>query len=187
MKALVVGHGPSHSNIDFIKKFDGIIISCDRTARDMVSNGIIPDYITFHEIQNDWVKEVLEFLPDSFSKIKSTVIYRAGPTDFTIVEERASKLGLKSSNFEVDSYVNNVGLYSVIFAIKALGIKELHLIGLDHVGGKQHENIPYSPFIFDEWVETFRQYLTVVHPICDIIDHSNGRLKDLLLPYYNGK
>ncbi len=180
MKALVVGSGPSHNNMDFIKNFEGIIISCDRTARDLVTNGIIPDYITYAETQDDLFKVVLDFLPDSFSKLNTTLVHRSSACGPSLVGDRAEKLGLKATIFDLGGYVNNVGLYSVIFAVNVLGIKELHLIGLDHTGGLQHEGIPYPDKVFDEWVNTFRHWLITETPDCKITDHSGGRLADIL-------
>ena len=174
MKALVVGSGPSNSNIDFIDSFDGIIISCDRVGRELISNGIMPDYITFSETQNDLFDEVLDFLPDSFSKIDSTIVYRPGAWDYSLVGERIEKLGLKGLSFDVESYVNNVGLYSIVFAV-SLGVKEIHLIGLDHTGGRQNDGTIYPLNTYDEWVEAYDKFL-YTRPDCKIIDHSKGRL-----------
>ena len=162
------------------RSIDGIIISCDRQSGDLVKNGIIPDYITYCETQNDLFDIVLGFLPDSFSKLNSTIVYRCGAEPHSLVGNRIKKLGLKSLVFNSESYVNNVGLYSVIFAVDVLGIKEVHLIGLDHTGGLQHEGTPYPDKVFDEWVDTFRYWLRNKMPKCNITDHSNGRLMELV-------
>ena len=175
MKALVVGSGPSHNNMEFIKNFDGIIISCDRTARDLVAYGITPDYITYSETQDDLFKVVLEFLPDSFSKLNTTLVHRSSAGGHSLVGDRAEKLGLKALVFESESYVNNVGLYSIVFAVQSLEVRELHLIGLDHKGGRQNDGTLYPLDTFEDWVEAYKKFI-YTKPECDIIDHSEGRL-----------
>jgi len=179
MSVLVVGSGPSHNNMNFIRDFKGIIISCDRTARDLVANNIIPDYITYSETQDDLFKVVLDFLPDSFANLKSTLVHRPSRGDHSLVGDRAKKLGLKAIVFDVESYVNNVGLYSIVFAVQSLGVKELHLIGLDHKGGRQYEGTLYPLDTFEDWLEAYRKF-SYTKPDCNIIDHSNGRLGELL-------
>ena len=174
VKALVVGNGPTHHNIDFIKSFDGTIISCDIVARDMVNSGIIPDYITFSETKEGLVEKAHVYLPKSFSKIPTTVVFRLHSID--LIRKRAATLELNWLAFNVESYVNNVGLFSVMFAIKHLKVEELHLIGLEH---KWYEGDDANREKYQNWIKTFKKYLST-KPNCKIIDHSNGELSSLV-------
>ena len=170
-KALIVGNGPTHSNISFIKNFDATIICCDITARNMVESGIIPKYVTFSETREGLEETTLNFLPDSFLDYYITVVHRNSCS--AIIDDRTEALHLKTLIFDVQSYVNNVGLYSIIFAIQHLGIRELHLIGMEHRGEKWPESV------YENWVKTFTKYLST-KPDCKIIDHSNGMITELL-------
>ena len=166
MSTIVVGNGPSHNNIDFIKKFD-VVISCDKTARDMVKNDIIPKYIPFSETKEGIIEKVEEYLPDYFSNHDITVVYRG--EEIPLIGERSETLKLKTLVFRTPSYVNNVGLYSMIFAIECLKVKEVHLIGLEHKGTGEPQEI------YNNWIDRFTRYLST-NPDCNIIDHSGGDL-----------
>ena len=172
IKVLIVGNGPTHSNISFIKNFDGPIICCDVTARNIVENDIIPKYVTFSETREGLEETVLKFLPNNFLKHDITVVYRSNC--ISLIGNRSHILKLKTLIFDVETYVNNVGLYSIVFAIEHLKVEELHLIGLEHKGEE------YPQLIFENWINSFKKYMSK-KPNCKIIDHSGGDLSKYIM------
>ena len=44
MKVLIVGNGESYNDYDFIRNFDGKILSVDVSTADLIKHDIIPDY-----------------------------------------------------------------------------------------------------------------------------------------------
>ena len=79
-KVLIVGHGPSYNDYEFIRNFDGLILSVDVSTKDLVDNGIIPDYMLWSEVK-EYIEEYgVEFMPESFNepeiRNKIKVVYR---------------------------------------------------------------------------------------------------------------
>ena len=171
MKALVVGNGPSRFKVEYIRDFDGIIISCDKTARHLVKNGIIPDYITFSETREGLIETALNFMPDHFANQDSVVVFRN--SCHPIISETAKKLNLSTLIFEIhpNTYINNVGLYSVVFAIEDLKVRELHIIGMEMKGAD------YTKEEFQNWISSYSKYMRENPTECNILDHSiDGQL-----------
>jgi len=79
VKVLVVGHGPSYNNYEFIQNFDGKILSADISAVDLINHGIIPDYQLFVESQDGVVDVIDEFFPENFCIILDCGVRKTTP------------------------------------------------------------------------------------------------------------
>ena len=168
MKVLVVGHGPSYNDYDYIKNFDGLILCVDKSTPDLINHGIIPDYMLWWEI-NEGVKNIIDLcLPIYPKKVrdKMVVIYRFNMWDMFV--DRIKRYRMKWEIFN-DKLPNNVGLYSIVFADKILKADEIHLIGLDYGGTKE-----YGDDVYTAWIDETRAYLKSRTAKGKIIDHSNG-------------
>jgi hypothetical protein len=184
----VVGHGPSYRDYDFIKNFDGLILSVDITTTDLIEHDIIPNYHLYGETQKSVKAHLHKFMPDYYKedriKDKMTVIYREETTD--CLPYRIDLLGLKSQIFNAERYgnanaINNVGLYSIIFADEILKPDEIHLIGLDYSGGEYVTKEDLDVWI-NAMIESTYHYYRNKSSNIPIIDHSNGNFP----PYIKG-
>ena len=170
-KILVIGNGPSKKNLELIRDFDGKIISVDSVTQELIDNGIMPDYMTWFEVT--WV-EVQDLILSLLPNLKNTILVHRREECPRVFNE-ASKYGIPTKPFGMPAYVNNVGLFSIIFAQKVLHCKELHLIGLDHKGND------YPQSWFDSMINEFNKYIaTEAEPDSKIIDHSDGELSSLV-------
>jgi len=176
VKCLVVGHGPSYRNYEFIRNFDGLILSVDICAKDLIENEIIPDYQLFSETHETITKNVSEWISGEFidDKIrnKMTVVHRSYA--IPAMYNRVGRMKLKSIIFDADRYgnatsVNNVGLYSIVFACDVLNASEVHIIGLDY--GNSDE---YKQSLYDGWIASTYHYYRNKPNKTPIIDHSGG-------------
>ncbi len=178
MKCLVVGHGPSYKDYDYIRNFDGIIVCCDISTHDLVENNIVPDYMCFFETQKAIRHNLYEWIPDSFRddmvRDKMTLIYRLPITG--ALTYRIEMMKLKWDIFELNEYgdfhadnINNVGLYSIAFATDILKSNEIHLIGMEYRGMDNQGNNCSK-----KWIESAIWYLNNRKLTPNIIDHSNG-------------
>ena len=166
-KILVVGNGPSHKDIDFIKNFDGKIIGVDAVTRELIDNGIMPDYVAWFEVT--WV-EVQDLIISLLPNLKDSILVHRWEECPRVFDE-ADKYGIHRMPFAMPSYINNVGLFSLAFSEQILQYKEIHLIGLDHQG----DDYPQS--WFDSMINEFNKYMaTETKPDSKIIDHSEGAL-----------
>lgn len=166
-KVLIIGHGPSYNDYDFIRSFDGLILGVDKSTPDLINHGIIPDYMLWYEI-NEGVKNMIDScLPIYPKKVrdKMVVVYRFNMWDMFV--DRVKRYRMKWEIFN-DKLSNNVGLYSVIFA-DHLKADEIHLIGLDYGGTNEYDDDMYN-----SWIDKTTLYLKTRTVKGKIIDHSNG-------------
>ena len=174
MKVLVVGHGPSYKDYEFIKSFDGLILSVDVSTPDLINNDIIPDYELFGEI-SEGIKMIMdECLPIWPKKVrdKMTVVHR--DQIITAIPNRIKMYKMKSTIYNASKYgdltsLNNVGLYAIAFADDIIKPDEIHLIGLDYKGVDNAGND-----LSESWIESAKQYLNKKTSSTSIVDHSNG-------------
>ncbi len=176
MKCLVVGHGPSYTDYDFIKNFDGKILAVDRCAKDLIAHDIIPDYQLWNET-SEGIKDMLdEHMVIEFAlgeiKRKMTIVYRGRTLSAFI--NKVARFHLNRIEYDCEGYGNsnaitNVGLYSICFAGDILKADEIHLIGLDY--GKSDK---YIQPVYDNWIASTHHYYRerILKP--KIIDHSGG-------------
>jgi len=170
-KVLIVGNGPSKRNLEFIRNFDGIIITTDTATKSILDANITPDYMSMLEVTPKVMQDMAVNLMPRLGKTK--FVYRREEVPRII--EAAKKYNVRLVPFEMPSYVNNAGLFSIVFAQKKLRTKEIHLIGFEHEGGK------YPQHIYDSWVVEFNKYIcTESEKDCKLIDHSNGRLTPII-------
>ncbi len=167
MKLLIVGRGESYKQTDFIKNFDGKLIFCDSVVHELIDKGIQPDYVTWLETSDvnvEWlVISVLHRLK------KAIVVYRTG--NYPRFFSEATKHNIHTKSFAPPAFVNNVGLFSIVFAQQALHCKEIHLIGMEHRGGDYSENW------FGDMLGAFSRFWCERDVGCKFVDHSiNGRL-----------
>jgi len=178
MKCLVVGHGESYDDYDFIRQFDGLILATDVVASDLVDNDIIPDYMLFFETQQTIRVNLHEWIPESFSdekvRDKMTLIYRLPIT--SALTYRIEMLKLKWDVFELNDYgdfhadnINNVGLYSVVYATDILKMDRIHLIGMDY-RGLDRLGVDNT----EKWIKSAKYYFNQRKLKPKIIDHSGG-------------
>ena len=178
MNVLVIGHGESFRNYDFIREFNGELLSVDASTGDLIRNGIIPDYHLYSETQKN-VKHYHEKLmpeecfkkPEVWNKI--TVIYRHNVTPTLL-----SKMGrykLRGEVFDAVTSTNSkfptqaVGLYSIAYADLILKPTEIHLIGFDYKG-LDNDGVDMTV----EWIKATKYYLDLRSSHIPIIDHSGG-------------
>lgn len=167
MNLLIIGRGESYKQVEFIKNFDGKIIACDSVVHEMIDKGIMPNYVTWLETSDTNVEWLVL---STLHRLKnSTLVYRYGAIPRVAEEAAKHKIHIKS--FQPPTYVNNVGLFSIIFAQQVLHCKEIHLIGMEHRGGDYSENW------FSDMIGAFSRFWPDRDKGCEIIDHSNnGRL-----------
>jgi hypothetical protein len=166
---LVVGHGPSFRDFEWIREFKSTILSVDFSGKELVEHGIIPDYILFSEI-NEGVRDNLHHtLPDMYDDMDITFIHRSdlNPKLIAVFDKRGLKHDTFMPTFNGQMAVGNVGLYSIAYAHMVLKADEIHLIGLDY-RGKDSGGHDYSKI----WIQQAKDYLKHCKP--NIIDHSNG-------------
>ncbi len=169
MKVLVVGHGPSYKNYEFIRNFDGLILCTDVSAADLIENKIIPDYFLMSELHEGIVNYIDTMIPYDWVeeyqiRKKMKVIHQP-----RLIHTVTSRLGRMKMTMEVfDAGHTNVGLYAIKYADSVIKPDEIHLIGLDYNG------LDYDGNDFSElWVKQAREYLRL-RKGCKIIDHSGG-------------
>jgi len=168
LKILIVGNGPSHKDTDFIKNFDGKIIAVESVAQELIDNGVMPDYITWFEVTPKLVQDlVMSLLPN----LKNCMLVHRNEECKRVYDE-ADKYVIHRIPFSMPSYVNNVGLFSIVFAQKVLRVKETHLIGLEHQGDDRPQER------FDSMINEFNKYMAT-EQVNDskLIDHSKGALE----------
>ena len=173
MKALIVGNGPSKSNIDFIKNFDGIIVSTDRSVEHLLEHNIMPDYIGYLETRESKDQEwVVSFMPKITKDVQ--IVYKN--EEALILKAGAVKHHIHLIAFAPPSYVNNVGLFCLVFVQRNIRPDEVHLIGLEHKG---HE---YEYAEYQDWLQSFKKYVWTEPDSkqSKIIDHSNGEIEKWL-------
>ena len=172
---LIVGHGPSYKDFDFIKNFDGLILCVDVSTNDLIENEIMPDFTIWCEI-NEWVKKkVLELLGEKLRGSNTTAVFRNN----TVVElkNRCKSLGLTYVTFNAiykkdKRATKNVGLYSIAFADMVLKADNIHLIGLEYKGDE------YTKDMFGAWIDETKHYFHNTDFKSKIIDHSDGNFPD---------
>ena len=168
-KVLVVGHGPSFRDFEYIRDFDGLILSVDFSGKELVEHGIIPDYILFSEINEGVVNFLDHTLPGIYDGLNITFIHKKEMQ--TPVQKLMDNRGLRRRifhpNYNGKQADGNVGLYSIAYAHMVLNANEIHLIGMDY-RGKDSGGHDYSKI----WIEQAKDYLKFCKP--NIIDHSNG-------------
>ena len=169
MEVLVVGHGPSYRNFEFIREFDGLILSVDFSGKDLVEHGIIPDYILFSEINEGVIDYIDHSLPQIYKGLDITFIHKAQLTKPVI--KIMDDMGLRHETFfpayNGKAADDNVGLYSIAYAHMVLKADEIHLIGLDYKG-TDHLGHDHS----DAWIRQAKSFVDFCKP--KIIDHSGG-------------
>lgn len=185
-KVLVIGHGPSYRNYEFIRNFDGLRLAADISALDLINHDIIPDYQMWSETSEGVRDFIDEFMPGEFIDMKEcqvrkkmTVVYRSKVRPELV--NRVGRFKMNSIVFDTDIYgnenaINNVGLYSIVFADEILKADEVHLIGLDMKGED------YLQSRFDSWIDAAKHYYRNKTSNMKIIDHSGGDF-----PEYKGK
>ena len=177
MKAVVIGHGPSFKNYDYIRNFDGVLLCVDISAKDLIEHNIIPDYQLFSETHETITEYVTEWMPSSFLDIKNKMIAVHRSQAIPAMYNRVGRLKMKSIIFDVEKYgnsnaINNVGLYSIVFADEILHADEIHLIGLDYCGPE------YNQSIYDGMIASTLHYYRNKTSNCKIIDHSGGNFPE---------
>jgi len=175
VKALVIGHGSSYRDYDYIRNFDGPLLCVDVSTLDLIAHDIIPDYQLWSETQ-EGIKNTFDInLPFAFAykkiREKMTIVYRV--QILTAFVNKVSRFQLKYIVFNAEKYgntnaINNVGLYSIVFADEVLHADEVHLIGLDFKGSD------YSKPVYDSWIASTLHYYNNKTSNCKIIDHSGG-------------
>ena len=173
MKVLVIGHGPSYRDYDYIRNFNGVLLCVDISAKDLIEHDIIPDYQLFSETHETITKNVTEWMPQSFLDIrhKMTIVHRS--QSIPAMYNRVGRLKMKSIIFDAEKYgnatsISNVGLYSIVFADEVLHADEIHLIGLDYCGPE------YDQSVYDGMIASTLHYYRNKTSNCKIIDHSGG-------------
>lgn len=162
-RVLVVGHGPSYKDYDFIKNFKGLILSVDASTGDLIYNGIIPDYTLYSETQHTVRHNLHKYLPDECAKSKMKAVYRE-----KICPSLPSKLfTLHLDSYEFNTLVETVGLYAIAFA-DYIQAEEIHLIGYDY-RGLDNDGVDQTLY----WKEIATEFLKTRKGGV-IIDHSKG-------------
>lgn len=172
-KVLVVGHGSSYRDYDYIRNFDGIILCVDTSTIDLIEHGIVPQYQLFSETHETITKYLTELLPDSLLDVRDKMVVVHRSQSIPAMYNRVGRLKLKSIIFDAERYgntnaISNVGLYSIVFADEVLHPDEIHLIGLDFKGSE------YSQRVYDDWMSSTLHYYGAKTSDCKIIDHSGG-------------
>jgi len=148
---LVIGGGPSHmKHYEECKKFKGVIVACDRAAKGIMNNGVIPNYI----VTSEAAKELSQL---DFFNIEET---KKHPIEIIISEETRHEL--------IQSFQKNKIKFSV-YAPKGFGIARLPNVGThaihwvhttlkpDHIVllGFENEGDEYVKRTFDIWETCF--------------------------------
>jgi len=179
MKALVVGNGPSKQDIDFIKNFDGLIMSVEVATPYLLEHGITPDYIGFLEVTGlKHQKFVVDLMP-KLAKLQAPhirnirIVYR--DEEAPILKAGRTKYNVGIQPFQPPAYLGNVGLLCICFLQRNVRPEEVHLIGMEHKGDE------YKEWHFLRWLHEFKKYVWTEPDFTDnIIDHSNGRIGEWL-------
>jgi len=168
MKLLIVGNGPSKKNIDLIKNFDGEIMAVDSVTAELIEKGVMPDYVSWLEVASIPTGNiVMNVIP----KLKGSILVHRRETCVRVIDECA-KYGIRMKGFGPPAYVNNVGLFSIVFAQQSLHCKEIHLIGLDYGGTKIHNPV------YGDMIGSFETYMAGEQDEeCKMTDHSGGALR----------
>jgi len=185
-RALCVGHGPSRKDWNYIRNFDGPIISVDASVTELYAEQIFPDYAVYAETGHTVIRNLVHFMPDymkydGFNKI--IIVYKKRQMVY-LFTERINELKLKSMGF--DGYYGHgknhqtqaVGLYAIAFADMVLGAIDVHLIGYDYKGLDND-----GRDMCEVWKERTIHYLKT-RLSCGyegvIVDHSGGDFPVLL-------
>ena len=176
-KVLIVAHGPSRTDWDFIRNFEGKILSVDATTPDLLENKIIPDYTLYSETHKSVWFSLDKFLPVNKEDVhitkKMQIVHRVKVRPPLPI--KAGRIDMKCIIFDAIQSINSkyptqaVGLYSIAFADMILKPSEVHLIGFDYIGLDNSGND-----MTEEWIESTRDYLRIRDSTIPIIDHSGG-------------
>jgi len=131
-KGLVVGGGSS-LDLDFVKKFNGLILVCDTVLKKCVGYGIKPDYV--------FSLEDISIFYKLFDGVEpQTVVCSLRTHELTTDYLKQNNFTILVDDWRYTRFVSNVGLMAFCYACRILNIKEISLIGLD--------SCVYSPVIF---------------------------------------
>ncbi len=176
-KVLVVGHGPSYKDYDFIRKFEGDILSVDATTPDLLANGIVPNYTMYSETHKSVWFNLNKFLPvkpeDLYITKKMKIVHRTRCRPVLMLKAGRLKMecilfdGFPSPDSKYPTQA--VGLYGICFADMRLKPKEIHLIGFDYIGLDNSGND-----MTEEWIRLTKHYLDIRNSGIPITDHSGG-------------
>jgi len=182
-RALCVGHGPSRKDWDFIRNFDGPIISVDASITDLYSNEIFPDYGLWAETGHTVIRNLVHYLPDymKYDYFRKIIIVYKNRKMTYLFAQRIKELKLKSMGF--DGFYGNgknhitqaVGLYAIAFADMILQATDVHLIGYDYKGLDND-----GRDMCETWKERTLHYLKSRGEDAGVIvDHSGGNFPEL--------
>jgi len=174
---LIVGGGVSRKETSFIGEFKGKIMATDVATHELLDKDIMPDYVTW--LETDDVN--VEFLVISIiPRLRGTLVVHRQRQCPRVIKE-ATKHNIHLRGFSPPTYVNNVGLFSLVFAQQVLHCKDIHLIGMEHWGD------PYSDNWYNDMLNAFSRYMTNEQDESSkITDHSNnGRLELHEKDWYN--
>jgi len=174
---LCVGHGPSRTDWDFIRKFEGLLLSVDATTPDLLANDIIPHYTLYSETHKGVWKNLHQFLPvepeDLHITKKIQIVHRVKCRPVLPIRAGILKInciifnGIQTPNSKYPTQA--VGLYTIAFADMVLKPSEVHLIGYDYIGLDNS-----GRDLTEDWIRDTKTYLSLRNSSIPIIDHSGG-------------
>lgn len=157
---LLIGAGPSYrEKLGLVKGFKGIIIVPGALSQTMIDEGIIPHYITQHEVDKGLN---LSFFPPKQAKLGIPIVYNFKARKNLLTH--LSVHNFKTIQFKSNSWhnINNVGLFSAYFAWEYLKADKIYLIGFDHCG------MDYRAKTYIHWVQNFKVFLANCD--CEVIN-----------------
>lgn len=149
--AVVIAAGPSlNENIEFIKEKSGdaIVIAVDAALKKLITNDIVPDYVTVIDPNNPLMAyiEGIEEYTEKITLVAENVSYWKYVSKFKgpkyrvfCVDEPESVRYCKKNNIEVWASGRTVSNLAIELAVK-LNVEIIYLVGLDlaYPGNKQH-------------------------------------------------
>lgn len=162
VKVLLIGGGPSFRNkLNLARGFEGIIITHAANFKEVMENGIRPDYIAQYETQ---VGLNLEHYPPEDASLGIPIVYNI--ECITEFKRHLTNNHFKSIPFfsAYHGNINNVGLFSAYFAREHLKATHIYLIGFDHEGMEYHANV------YPKWVENFKVFVEAEKDHCEVIN-----------------
>ena len=147
---LVVGHGPSFKNdMEGIRRWKHTIVATDACLKDLLDEGIIPDYVVTSEASRQTCY-LWGFEFDRIKKHDIKVIHSSITRNDVIEPAQKAGVDIKQFKFVEEVRCSNVGLFALNFCVHELKADKIFMVGMEHNGTEYDESV-YRTWATDFW------------------------------------
>jgi len=162
MKAIIVGSGPS-KDFDKVKKFDGLIIACDKEYHNLVKYDIHIDYLVTLEDE-----ELNSYFLPPHQEPKPIVVITPKTLEKVVTVVGEENFPVRVFSHKLVYVASNVGMVAWMYAWMVLNCKEIFLTGFDHLYPKEGYSLLHHLWrdMFHELLDDFcpKEVRTILEP-----------------------